>query len=206
MLALFKKDLYLFEWPDFIIIPIMAVLSAGLPLEFSFLIFALALTAPLFYHDKKKLVNRFIVSLPISKALIVRVRYLFTFITVLLFLAMQLLLHVLLFQKNIPYDWQDLWILLSLGIFLLALALPCYYYFKSFGRAIFFQWILAVIVVSFYLPLPEQEIYFRHPLIFHEWLDVNFGFLSLLVFPLLAFGLYYISMKLSTFLMRRRVC
>lgn len=206
MLALLRKDLYLFEWLDYILIPVLVlILSFVLPFDFSFLIFALTSVAPLFFHDQKKSINHFNVSLPISKALIVRARYLFVFILVTLFLTFQLLLHVLINPENTPDSWQNIGVLLSLSILLLSIGLPCYYYFKSFFIAIAFQWVFSIIVMSFYMPVSDHVMYFHFLPSFREWLDINFGSLSLLFFPLLAFGLYYLSMKLSTFLMSRKV-
>lgn len=142
MVFLLKRELYTSYTSIYFMlffIPIVYVLDMSItfPAIFTLMYFAYGS----FYVDHKFRMNRFVVSLPISKNAIVFARYTFVYTCLLIVLAYQWLVDFMAhlglpYLSGAPIDSITFFLLMMGASIILALSLPIFYIFSSFTIAI----------------------------------------------------------------------
>lgn len=156
MFSLIKKNFLLHNVAAYITIALFLTFFyiATIPPYLLFLMIMLAFVVTTFYYDEKNNVNRFTVSLPVSKGTIVQSKYLFT-----LFISIVLIIYQSILMLFVPYifegshyiyDWRDMIILISLTMLLSSVVIPIYYSIDSFILTSFLG-LSVFIVVSYFL-------------------------------------------------------
>ncbi|MGM8364530.1 ABC-2 transporter permease [Virgibacillus sp. W0181] len=137
MLALLKQHvLYSSTW---MYISILLFLAAAyfvtLPPIFLFLIVFLAILISLFIFDHTGKMNRYLVSLPISKKRIVQSRHVSLLLFALILLLYQWVVMIVfsaIFETDYyVYGWRDIVTVLCLSSLIMSFSLPLLYYFQS---------------------------------------------------------------------------
>lgn len=110
-----------------------------IPPYFLFGIVIIAFIITSFYYDDKSSVNRFIVSLPVSKGMLIKSRYYYTIVTALLIITFQYLVMLIVSMffngPHYIYQWEDIIILICLTMLMSSVILLIYYTFQSFISA-----------------------------------------------------------------------
>ncbi|MDL4841093.1 ABC-2 transporter permease [Aquibacillus rhizosphaerae] len=217
MLFLLKRDVFLYSWSLlflFIVLPLLAMFQP----ETGILALVIGFAIHLFYYDGKSSVNRYIVSLPIKKSTVIRGRYLFILIITIVLMSVQWFVHFLFVYTNSiiePYlfQWQDMVILLSISLILFALAIPMYYLFRSFMVVVTVQFVIfGVGAMAFSNLLLESKFgdsmgfYIDNKTMFlASWLENTITIQPYMLVSVGAFVCYFLSMKLSEWILIRKV-
>ena len=215
MLALLKRDLYVYGWSLLLLLIVLPV-GLGLPQEFMFFLLIAGFIIHLYYYDNKDLVNYFLVSLPIKKGTVVKSRYLSILCTAIMVMISQWIFHLLAhaaylnewFYPVYIFRWQDFVALLSLFLIISSILLPLFYMFRSFTTIIIIQVVVMVVgMVAFLASIlgEAQSFYINNQSVFvAEWMESNLS-QPYLILPIIGILLYYLSMHASKQLMKRKV-
>ncbi|MEI3607345.1 ABC-2 transporter permease [Pseudogracilibacillus sp. SE30717A] len=137
MLTFVKKDFSLHRWSTYIGIAVFLFLAyfITLPSTFIFVVCLFALFLPVFYDDAEHKVNRYFISTPVKKEVILTSRYLFSVLIILMILVMQLGIMVLLEPLKggtlYIYNWKDIFVLFCIGCTIIAISIPIITLFNS---------------------------------------------------------------------------
>ena len=196
-----------------ILIPIGYVFTLP-PFHISLGVLLPVLFIGVFYSDHRSRINRYMVSLPVSRKSIVFSRYISMLLVWIGTVLYQLIIGNLI-ARFVPYDvftfgWKEIVTLLCLGLIMLAFFVPLFFLFKSFVLPII---IIAVcyFTVFFYsldalvnISEMENEIIFNYldmwivPLV-ESIITVQ----PYLILPILSVGLFYVSIALSKLVINR---
>lgn len=169
-----------------------------IPPYFLFSIFLISLIITPFYYDDKSNINRLIVSLPISKGMIIKSRYIFFVVISLCMIVFQYILMLSvpnIFEENsyYIYHWRDIIILISLTLLIISVMMPIYYWFESFILASFINIIVLMITAYFITDNLVHILQMNEEIIFN---DIDPGF-TLLVERYIPFQPYVTLIILS---------
>ncbi|MCT2536232.1 ABC-2 transporter permease [Aquibacillus koreensis] len=216
MIALCKRDFYMYGWSLLGLIVVMPLLTAMQP-EVAIMAILIALMIHLFFYDYKSLANRYLVSLPVSKKIIVGSRYLFIVLMAMVVVVVQWLLNIGLTQTNgifqpYIYSWKDMIVLLSFFLILSSICLPMYYYFANFMMTLYLQFGMFLVGAFFFSWIliehkfgGENEFWIDNQTIFlAPWIESILSFYPYLLLPVIAICMYVISMRFSEKLLGRR--
>lgn len=178
-----------------------------IPPYFLFLIIIVAFMISTLYYDDKNLVNRFNVSLPVSKGTIVKSRYLFSIIVSIILIAYQAVLMLLLplilgETSHYIYDWRDIVILISLTMLITSVMMPIYYMFQSFAIATIILFFLSSICGYFVLDHFVSLLDMGEVIIFNEMdpgfpilVETYIPFQPYIILSIVSVFIFYMSMK-----------
>src|SRR5690625_1176344 len=113
-----------------IILGMMVAFLMAIPASFIFVVSFFALIFSLYTYDDRNHVQRFIISLPVSKKDVVRGRYLYSLFTIILLLLILwgwmglLSLSPLLTDSHYVYNWQDIVVMFAIGSFIISVSSP----------------------------------------------------------------------------------
>ncbi|WP_226035819.1 ABC-2 transporter permease [Aquibacillus saliphilus] len=140
MLSLLKKDLVLNQRQFIGVSLIILITSFSFPTAHFYIFFSCILTSNLFMSDSKNHVNRFLQSLPVSKSLIVKSRFIYILLETTFFILLLWGINAVAFYGNASkFPWEQIYlytlndILFVFGIVLIiqAISIPLYYKFDS---------------------------------------------------------------------------
>lgn len=197
-----------------ILIPIGFILSMP-PYVISLFLVLLSLVIGVFFSEHHSSVNRFMVSLPIDKSKLASSRYLSIFIFWIGTITYQFLLGYF-FDYFVPYSvfvfgWKELITLLNLGLITLAIYVPLYYLFNSFVLPTIIIFICYFVVFLFAIDALVTISGMKTEIIFNnldQWVvplvESSISFQPFFLLTLLGFGLYFLSMKFSMKIIKRK--
>jgi hypothetical protein len=210
MTSLLKRDLLINKATISVILILVPIgYIVGLPPFFiSLSLLLMVALISIFYLDKRAQINRFILSLPVSRKTIIKSRYSFFSLiwvgTVFYQYIVGRLVNRVLESEIFIYGWKEVITLLSLGFIIIAIYVPIYYYFQSFVLATTFTFILYFIGFWFSIDTLVKQSKQTTTIIFNnldQWtvpfIENTIPILPFVVLPVFALSLYYLSMMIS---------
>lgn len=185
--------------------------STTLPPFFILIIMTLSFVINQFYYDQNIHINRFFISLPGSKKVIVQSRYISIVLIIVLYVLVQWGLKFTGIGMHYAFDWKDIVAMIALQLIIIAIVIPFFYLIPSFVIAV--GTITVFMFFGFFILLDsliailgwEDEIIFN---------DLDPGLTLLIekyiphypyfIFTLIAVCLLYVSVKISGYIFRSR--
>ena len=210
MYSLLKKDYYTHNWVSYFSLAIGLVVFyiIHIPPVFLFTISFLSLLITLFYYDDKNKTNRFFISLPVSKKKFVRSRYVYLACLAIVLLLFQWIVALsipnsLTIPSNYIYDWRDIIILYAIALVLISVGGFIFYALRSFLLAVSI-FLLLYLIGTIALLDPLTNVLDMTEYIYFNEMDQGLVLLAEAYIPfqpfivtiIVAFALFYISMKL----------
>ncbi|OZU88172.1 hypothetical protein CIL03_13705 [Virgibacillus indicus] len=216
MYQFIKQDFSVNTWGTYLslilILPISYVLF--LPSVFMFIATALTIIISIFYYDDRANVNRFLISLPISAASVVKRRYQSIILfSICVILYQWVIGHVVTFfigSEHYVYGWKDIIVLICMGAIITAVTVPFFYLFRSFILSVGCIMVL-LLLESYYSLTPLVTVLEMDEVIIFNDLDPGFvmiveEYIPYQPFLILVFAslvIFYMSMKISELLYLR---
>lgn len=216
MYQFIKQDFSVNTWGTYLslilILPISYVLF--LPSIFMFIATALTIIISMFYYDDRANVNRFLISLPISAASIIKRRYQSIILFSICVIIYQWVIgHVVTFfigSEHYVYGWKDIIVLICMGAIITAVTVPFFYLFRSFILSVGCIMVL-LLLGSYYSLTPLVTVLEMDEVIIFNDLDPGFvmiveEYIPYQPFLILVFAslvIFYMSMKISELLYLR---
>ncbi|WP_164667951.1 ABC-2 transporter permease [Virgibacillus doumboii] len=211
MATLLKRDFLVTKGTTDIPVLIVLILAyvMMLPPTFTFFIIVLSLLINIYYYDHRATINRFAVSLPISRKTIIQSRYVYFFIITNFVVLFQLVIGYGLtyFTSGdfYAYVWKDIVTLVCLALIMGAIFIPLFYLFKQFLIAASTMMLIFFFMVFFSLT-PLTSVLGMENYVNFNALDPGYALLiekyipglPFIITGIATFFLYFLSMKLST--------
>jgi len=201
-----------------VILAMLVAFIMALPASFIFVVSFFALIFSLYTYDNKNHVQRFIVSLPVSKKDIIRGRYIYSvctviFLLLILWVWMGLLsLSPLLTDSHYVYNWRDMVVMFAIGGLIISFSSPILYRLPFYFSSLII--LISLGVGSFFYISAMMDILGRENadvIIFND-MDAGLSLLAEKYIPFLpyfililgTFTLLYISMLICTRLVENK--
>lgn len=190
---------------------VLAANATTLPPIFILIIITLSFVITQFYYDQNVHINRFFISLPVSKKVIVHCRYISIVLVIMLYIFIQWALKFTGVEMHYAFDWKDILTTLSLEFIIIAIVIPFFYLIPSFIIAVSTITILMFFGLFYFLDELIAVLGWEDEIIFND-LDPGLTLLvekyipyqPFLIFILIAIVLLYISMKISVYIFHLR--
>lgn len=221
MIQLIKRDLLLNKWAGLVIVVILlplAYISINLPITTLLMLVIIPMVSSLFYADDKSHSMRSVIAMPVAKAVIVRSRYAYGMLIVIVAMLYQWMIgHVIVHMLELTghdyfvYDWKDMTTIVCLGAIVVAICIPLYHLMSNFYAATIV--LICIMYVLWFTSLdPLVTVTGMQDHIFFNDIDRGYTLLveKYLPFPpylFLALGaafLFFLSMKLSEYVFLKR--
>lgn len=181
--------------------------TTTLPPIFILIFITLSFVINQFYYDQSIHINRFFISLPVSKKAIVQSRYVSIVLIIVLYVLVQWALKFTGVEMHYAFDWKDILAMLSLQFIIIAIVIPFFYLIPSFIITVGTIMILMFFGLFYFLDGLVAVLGWEDEIIFNDidpgltlLVEKYIPYYPYIIFTLIAACLLYLSAKISEYI------